>query len=170
MTEKLLRATSYAFILFAVSVATGQTAPKGPPALPGITAKDLYPRACVDCHVSYLEQKMDLRFSALLKQWTEKVDPQLLKREAASAPPGLTLKGKHPAVSAALKNIPKACLPCHGAASKTAPPFSRMMHVIHFTGGKENRFLTVFQGGCTHCHKFNTATGTWSLPSGPEKL
>ena len=169
MTEKLLGATS---LLLAVSVATGQPAPKGDQggrAIPGITAKDLFPRGCVDCHLNYVEQKMDLRFSTLLKQWTEKVEPQLVKKVAGSAPPGLTLKGKHPAVVGALKNIPAACLPCHSRASKTAPPFSTMLHTIHLSGGRDNRFLTLFQGECTHCHKLNAAAGTWSLPSGPEK-
>jgi hypothetical protein len=43
-----------------------------------------------------------------------------------------------------------------------------MMHKIHLSGGEENRFLTVYQGECTHCHKFNVPTGLWSLPSAPE--
>ncbi len=35
-----------------------------------------------------------------------------------------------------------------------------MRHVIHLAGGNENRFLTLFQGGCTHCHEFATFVAT----------
>ena len=123
----------------------------------------------MDCHLNYVEQKLDTRFSTLMKQWNEKVEPALLKKVAGSASQGVTLKGKHPTVAGALKDIPAGCLPCHGKASRMAPPFFRMLHAIHLTGGKDNHFLTLFQGECTHCHKLNTATGQWSLPSGPEK-
>jgi hypothetical protein len=180
MIEKLLRSLSCLSILLTVVAVMGQTAPKGaqggtpaglppPRAIPGITAKDQFPRACVDCHLNYPEQKMDARFSTFMKQWTQKVEPQLLAKAAASAPPGVKLKGQHPAVLGALKNIPTACLMCHGRTSTMAPPFARMLHAIHLTGGKDNHFLTVFQGECTHCHKLNAATGAWSLPSGPER-
>lgn len=166
-------------IMFAAGVAAGQAKPTGKPgggqalppprAIPGITAKDAYPRGCVDCHLNYVEQKMDVRFSTLMKQWNEKVEPALLKKVAGSAPPGLTLKGKHPVVAGALMNIPGGCLTCHGRTSKMAPPFSRILHAIHLTGGKDNFFLTLLQGECTHCHKLNAVTGQWSLPSGSEK-
>ena len=180
MMIRLLRSESLLYVLFTVVAAMGQTASKGsqagkpaglppPRAIPGITAKDQFPRACVDCHLNYTEQKLDARFSTFMKQWTQKVEPALLKKVAGSAPPGLKLKGQHPAVPGALKNIPTACLMCHGKTSTMAPPFARMLHAIHLTGGKDNHFLTVFQGECTHCHKFNAATGAWSLPSGPER-
>jgi hypothetical protein len=123
----------------------------------------------VDCHLNYVEQKMDVRISTLMKRWNEKVDPELLRKVAGSAPSGLTLKGRHPVVAEALKNMPARCLPCHGKTSKMAPPFSRMLHTIHLAGGMENPFLTLFQGECTHCHKLNVSTGQWSLPSGPER-
>lgn len=178
MLEKLLRSMAFLSILFAVVAAMSQTASKGnqagqpavlppPRAIPGIIAKDQFPRACVDCHLNYTEQKMDIRFSTLMKQWTQKVEPQLLKKVAGSAPPGFKLKGQHPATPGALKNIPTACLVCHGRTSTIASPFARMLHAIHMTGGKDNQFLTLFQGECTHCHKLNAATGAWSLPSGP---
>jgi len=142
----------------------GQTTPR---TIPGINAKDLFPKGCVDCHVHDTEKKMDLRFSTLLKQWTVNVEPELLNKVAGAAPSGLKLKGKHPSVLGALKSIPKSCLQCHGSGSKTAPAFSLMMHTIHLTGGKANRFLMLHQGECTHCHKMNAATGAWTLPSGP---
>jgi hypothetical protein len=180
MTKKLLRFAPYLSTLLAALAAMTQTPPPPKPAgapklspppraIPGITAKDEYPRPCVDCHLNYVEQKTDLRFSTLVKQWNEKVEPALLKKVTGSAPPGLTLKGKHPVAAGALRNIPAGCLPCHGSASKMAPSFARMMHAIHLTGGRDNLFLTLFQGECTHCHKLNAITGQWSLPSGPER-
>jgi len=175
MIRRLLQATSYVSILSVLSIAAAQDAQVGqhqaPPlrAIPGITAKDLYPMGCVDCHINYAEQKLDVRFSTLLKRWAEMVEPQLLDKVAGSAPPGLKLKGKHPAVPGMIRSIPAGCLTCHSRASTTAPPFSRMLHAIHLTGGKDNHFLTLFQGECTHCHKLNAATGAWSLASGPEK-
>jgi hypothetical protein len=58
---------------------------------------------------------------------------------------------------------------CHSKRSKTAPPLAALLHLVHFTGGDENHFLTIFQGECTYCHKFDTKTGVWKIPSGPEK-
>ncbi len=147
----------------------GMPAPPPPRAIPGLTAEDHFPHACVDCHLNYAEMNMDTRFSTLLKQWSEQVDPKLLAEAKASAPQGLTVTGKHPDATQALADIPNACLQCHDKAANAAPPFSRMIHRIHLTGGKENPFLTVFQGECTHCHKLDQSTGEWSIPSGPEK-
>ena len=143
--------------------------PPMPPArkIPGITAEDPFPKACVSCHVNLPERKMDVRISTLLKAWTEKVEPALLAKAQAAAPTGVTLVGKHPAASSALKDIPAGCIKCHGSASKKAPPFTHMMHTIHLTG-EGNHFLAEFQGECTHCHKLDAKTGTWSIPSGSE--
>jgi hypothetical protein len=137
--------------------------------IPGITAEDQFPHACVDCHINRPDMNMDVRLSTHMKEWNNKVDPALLAKAQECAPTGLTLKGKHPIVTDALKNIPAGCLKCHGKASTEAPPFSRMLHLIHLSGGEKNHFLTMFQGECTHCHKLNMSTGKWSLPSGPEK-
>jgi hypothetical protein len=151
-----------------VSAQGSQPSPQ-PPArkIPGINAEDKAPRACVSCHVKMPE--LDARLSTAMAQWTVKVEPQLLAKAQAAAPTGVTLKGKHPATPKSLSNIPSACLTCHGRSAKTAPPFGRLLHVIHLTGGEENHFMTRFQGECTHCHKLDRATGQWSLPSGPEK-
>ena len=148
-------------------LSTPANSQSSPRAIPGLTARDAFPAACVDCHNG--ETSGASRFSVLLKQWMVNVDPNKLARMQTFMPKGVTLKGKHPNTAASLKDIPAACLKCHGTASKIAPSMSRMVHAIHLTPGKENRFLTTFQGECTHCHKFNAKTAQWSIPSGPEK-
>lgn len=146
-------------LLVAVSAAA-QPARK----IPGITTKDAYPRACVDCHTGKAGAPPLL--SAVLKGWSEKVDAKKLARMQTFAPKGMTLKGKHP--GGPVKDIPAACIKCHGAMAKLAPQFAGMIHGIHLTGGDANPFLTTFQGECTHCHKLST-TAQWSTPSGAEK-
>ena len=135
--------------------------------IPGITAKDVYPHGCVDCHTG--KANMPAPLSADLKGWTTKVDPALVTKVQPSAPKGVTLKGKHPNVTAMVKDIPGGCLKCHAQTSKSAPPLASMMHEIHLTGGEKNPFLTTFGGHCTHCHKLDAKTGAWSLGSGAEK-
>jgi len=139
--------------------------------VPGITAADKFPGACVDCHLNYVEMNLDTRLSTLMKRWNERVGPALFARAQASVPKGTTLEGKHPQVADVARDIPAACLVCHGSAAKagSAPPFGRLMHAIHLSGGDKSPFMTVFQGECTHCHKLNTTSGEWSLPSGSEK-
>jgi hypothetical protein len=143
-----------------------------PPArkIPGITAPDTHPAGCVDCHINYVDMKLDARFSTLMKSWAAGVPPALVSHAKGAAPAGLAITGKHPAVAAgSFKNIPGSCLVCHGKASKVAPPFARMIHEIHLTGGDKNHFLTMFQGECTLCHKLDAKSGAWAIPSGPEK-
>lgn len=157
---------AFAFVLLATAPASTQTGDK-PAQIPGITAKDTFPRACVDCHVKTAGG--DMRLSVLLAAWRQSVDADLLAKAKAAGPPTATLRGKHPAAAESLTNIPDGCsAKCHKADSKLAPPMSQMMHVIHLTGGAENPFLTKFQGQCTHCHKLD-AKGDWTVPSGPEK-
>lgn len=136
--------------------------------IPGITTEDAYPRACVGCHVVYEERNLDVRLSTLLEGWTRSVEPELLEIAQSVSPPGITLEGKHPSVSFALSDIPSACMACHSKTADGAPPLGQMVHIIHLTRGEVNPFLTVFQGECTHCHKLDPVTGTWSIPSGPE--
>ncbi|KAA0255833.1 hypothetical protein FBQ97_05035 [Acidobacteria bacterium ACD] len=154
----------------AAPAAPSEGAPPLPPArkVPGITAPDTHPGGCVDCHVRYPERKADERLSVLMAGWRTKVGPELLAKSQAASPPGMKLKGKHPPLSAA-KDVPASCLRCHSPGSKSAPPFAALVHAIHLTGGEANHFLTVFQGECTLCHKLDAATGTWRMPSGPEK-
>jgi cytochrome c553 len=160
-----------AIVLSAQSQVEEKTMPGPPPArkIPAINAPDQFPGACVDCHINYVDMKMDTRFSTLMAQWSNEVDPKLLAKAQAAAPEGMTLKGKHPVVGQALKDIPKGCLVCHARGSKIAPPFAVMLHEIHLTGGDESHFMTIFQGECTHCHKLDLASGQWKIPSGPEK-
>ena len=136
--------------------------------IPGITAEDSHPRACVDCHIVYEDQNLDVRLSTLLKQWTVQVEPDLLQIAQSVSPRGVTLVGKHPSASYALSNMPSSCKACHSKTEDDEIPLGPMVHLIHLTGGESNPFLTVFQGECTHCHKLDVSTGEWSIPSGPE--
>jgi len=179
MLIRALRLILISSILALVLAASAWTQPPGdaggpprpPPArkIPGINADDKFIHACVDCHVNHTEMKMDVRLSTLMKQWNEKVDEKLLAKARASSPEGLVLKGRHPSIGDSFKNIPGDCLKCHGSTSKMAPPFAKLMHSIHLTGGDENHFMTMFQGECTHCHKLSAKTGAWSISNGPEK-
>jgi hypothetical protein len=141
----------------------------GPPrSIPGLTAPDEYPRGCVDCHVNRPDLGMDVRLSTLMQTWQAGVKPEFLEKVQAAAPEGVTLKGRHPKVSLANAELPTGCLKCHSKTSKTAPPFSRMLHRIHLTGGEKSVYLTLFKGECTDCHKLDQATGSWSLGHGTE--
>lgn len=132
-------------------------------------ATDAYPNGCVSCHVLDKAKAQDHRLSTLLKAWSAgKVDADLLAKSKAAMPSGVALKGKHPTAEDSLEDIPSSCLDCHGSDSKKAPPFTRLMHLVHLTGAK-NEFVTTFKGDCTTCHKLDVKTGEWSLPSGQEK-
>ncbi|HEX5648685.1 MAG TPA: hypothetical protein VFX69_03430 [Steroidobacteraceae bacterium] len=132
-------------------------------------AADAFPSACVSCHVVDKATGKDHRLSTALKAWTAgKVDPELLAQTKASMPAGVPVKGKHPAASDSLEDIPAACLDCHAPDSKKAPSFTRLMHLVHLTGAK-NAFATTFKGDCTACHKLDAKTGEWAVPSGAEK-
>jgi len=135
--------------------------------IPGITAEDAFPMACVSCHV-VLPDGRDVRLSSLLMGWMDEVDPILLAKAQSAAPAGLTLAGRHPEAAEALSDIPAGCLVCHGSDATLAPPFARLLHRIHLVGGEENHFLTMFKGECTYCHKLDATSGAWRIPSGPE--
>lgn len=152
------------------SAAPPAAAPAAPPMrqIPGINAEDPFPKGCVSCHINMPERGMDMRFSTLMTRWTEKAEPELVAKARATAPAGAKLNGKHPRVPMALKDVPAGCMKCHGALSKKAPPFGRLLHVIHLTGGEQNHFITEFHGECTYCHKLDATAGTWSVPSAPE--
>lgn len=136
--------------------------------IPGITTDDMFPLGCVSCHQNFIDRNMDTRISTSLVNWAETVQPGLLYKAQAASPDGVVLVGKHPSAADSLTDIPKACIDCHGGMPKKAPVFSQMVHMIHLTGGKDNHFIAIFQGECTHCHKFNPNTGKWFLPSGTE--
>lgn len=126
-----------------------------------MAAPPAYPGGCVDCHVK------EKRVSVLLSHWNGKVDAKTIAAMQAFVPKGMTLRGKHPTV--ATKDIPASCMKCHTATSKGIPPLAPLLHGIHLAKGNAGEFVKQFQGECTHCHKLNKATGTWSLPSGAEK-
>ncbi len=156
--------------LMLLTLATGhveaqEPAPPGPRAIPGITADDPFPQACVSCH-AVLPDGRDVRISTRLGVWIEGADSALVALAQSSAPAGMVLQGKHPTVAAT--DIPGGCLMCHSRTSTMAPPFARMLHRIHLTGGDQSIFLSMFQGECTYCHKLDLGTGAWSIPSGPE--
>jgi cytochrome c553 len=111
-------------------------------AIPGITAKDAFPAACVGCHIK--TPAVDARLSVMLTK----------------------TKKKHPKV--AMTNVPASCAKCHSATSKVIPPLAKMVHRIHL-GNDQGEFLAKFQGECTHCHKLDRKTGAWSIPNGAEK-
>lgn len=137
--------------------------------IPGITTDDMFPSGCVGCHLNFTDRNMDTRISTSLANWAEKVEPKLLEKAQAATPKESVLTGKHPPASASLADIPKACIACHNNMRQNAPAFSQMVHLIHLVGGQDNHYLTLFQGECTHCHKFDPNTGKWFTPSGSEK-
>jgi hypothetical protein len=157
-----VRLSLIGFFLLVAFGAGAQTARK----IPGITTKDAFPRACVDCHTG--RAGMAAPLSTIMKEWSEKIDGKRLARLQTFVPKSLMLKGKHPSVTT-IKDVPAGCMKCHAAMAKLAPPFAPVIHAIHLTGGDANSFLTTFQGECTHCHKFNVVSGQWSMPSGTEK-
>lgn len=147
--------------------AGGMPAPRQ---VPGLTSADKHPNGCVDCHIVYKDRGHDERLSVKLKAWTAgNIEPGLLAQTKASMPAGVAVKGKHPEAEDSLEDIPAACLDCHDSGSKKAPPFARLLHLVHLKGDAKNPFMSVYQGECTHCHKLNAKTGEWSLASGPEK-
>lgn len=154
------------------TAAAGQTpaAPQGKAMrqIPGLTAKDAYPNGCVDCHVNGKDG--DKRLSPLMTAWASAVPAALVEKTKASSADPSKIKGKHLAVPKVTANIPQMCLnACHKKGSTIAPSFAQLLHTIHLTGGAQNRFMTDYQGECTHCHKLDPKTGAWKMPSGAEK-
>lgn len=152
-------------IVFAISNKAISDEPRN---IPGITGVDNFPHSCVSCHKNYTDKKMDVRLSTILKEWNEKVDPKILAKVQSIAPEGVTLKGKHPFKVDADASIPEVCNKCHGKSMKTAFPLGNLLHTIHLSGGKDNTYITMFNGECTNCHKMDWKTGVWSIVNGKE--
>lgn len=156
-----------------VARADGPASADRPPpparAIPALNAPDSHAGGCVSCHIDMPEIGVDARLSTAMERWTESVGPELMAKVRGTLSTGATLKGRHPSATKSLEDIPAACIKCHSRSSKAAPPFSRMVHVIHLTGGDQNHFMTLFQGECTHCHKLDLETGEWSMPGGRQK-
>lgn len=145
--------------------------PPPPPPLrevPGLTAPDPHPNGCVDCHTNMKQYNMDVRISTLMGQWTQGVEPKLLAAAKAAAADSNKITGKHPKLSDPGKDVPHRCLMCHGKSSTMAPPFARLLHLVHLVGGESNLYVSYYQADCTHCHKLNQTTGAWSIPSATE--
>jgi hypothetical protein len=161
----------WGLILTASSQANAEEPQTTPPPrdIPGITADDMFPIGCVSCHLNFIDRNMDTRISSSLAKWAENVEQKLLEKAQAATFEGVILVGKHPSAADSLTDIPKACIECHNNMPQDAPAFSRMVHLIHLTGGKDNHYMTIFQGECTYCHKFNAGTGNWFISSGSEK-
>lgn len=141
-----------------------------PREVPGITVPDAFPQGCVDCHLRYPEQALDVRFSTLLSGWAREVEPGLMEMARSASRPGVTLVGRHPEVDAeVLSRIPRSCISCHTRRVDEAPDFPSLTHLIHLRGGGQNPFLSVFGAECTHCHKMDPDRGTWTVPSAAEK-
>lgn len=136
--------------------------------IPGITAEDPRPKACVDCHANRPDMNYDGRLSTLINSWSKKVDPEVLAKAQKTVIQGVTLTGIHPDASVAFNSIPDGCLRCH-RLRPTAPPFEAVVHLIHLTGGEKNHFITFYQGDCTNCHKLNPNNGVFVVPSNAEK-
>jgi len=133
--------------------------------VPGLQAADATPNACVDCHVQRGE--VDMRLSTRVAALGMGAPEELMAKARAAAPAGQELGGWHPALRPeAYANLPGACLRCHHEESKMAPPFARLIHLIHLT---ENSFTQQAGGGCGSCHKLDAATGQWAIPSGAER-
>jgi mono/diheme cytochrome c family protein len=149
----------------------GQTAPAeladAVRMIPGVTGEDPFPRGCVDCHAPRGGPRLAAPLSALMRQWYEAIPPGL-QLAGGSAPAGMRPEGRHPRSERALRDIPAGCLTCHGPNSRRATAFGPLVHIIHLRGGIQNRYLSDFGGECTYCHKLDTATGQWRVPSAPE--
>ena len=138
------------------------------PAIPGLTVEDRFPGACVDCHIVVPDGGMDERLSTRLRGMSEQVDPTMLARVRAVLPASTRIMGRHPRLANPIfQNIPANCFTCH--RQMTLPQLGPMLHAIHLTGASGNRYVTLFGGQCTNCHKFNAINGRWSIPSGAEK-
>ncbi len=155
--------------IYGVSAIHGQEQSKPAlPDIPGITTEDRTPRGCVDCHKNHPERNYDGRLTSVLKRWENGVRPEHFQKAKAAMPPTAALKGRHPAVQSFIEVIPDDCLMCHWSGAKVVPPFSKILHTIHLTGGRENHLITNLKGQCTHCHKLDETTGTWRMGSGLE--
>ena len=138
--------------------------------IPGITSEDRFPGGCVDCHVKMPDRSMDVRLSAQMRPWYREVDRRVLDRLEPMQPRGAARVGPHPVLQPdVFRDVPASCRACHVSGADAAPSLGPMLHLLHLTGGRENHFMTLFGGECTHCHKLDPGTGRLSLPSGPEK-
>ena len=110
-------------------------------ALPGVTVDDDHPNGCVDCHVK-VDEERDHRLNVGVKQFE-----------------------KHPPIDKMVKKVPGDCMKCHKESSK-AGAMSDVLHKAHFSKGKENHFVSHYNGECLNCHSIDLATGVMGVKSG----
>lgn len=159
--------TLFVAIIFITSVINVMTEePPKPRSMPGINAPDQFKNGCVSCHKNYPEMKYDGRLSTILTAWSEATEPKILAKVQA-IDPTITLKGKHSFKPNSETSIPEACNKCHGKM-KNAFPLFQIVHAIHLSNDKDNHYLNMYQGECTHCHKLDPVKGTWSIINGKE--
>jgi cytochrome c553 len=122
------------------------------PAIPGITAPDEKPNGCVSCHRERPDIGRDFRLSTYIHEWATEGAEEEIMELAEAAWPEASLSGKHPDVSSmvATQELPTFCLTCHRDGGDK--PLYRFLHLVHFTGGEENHFITSYGGFCTQCH------------------
>ena len=137
--------------------------------IPGLTADDLFPRGCVDCHIDMPQIKQDERLSSVMSSWDRQVPPELVEKARSIARDGEAIKGRHPLSVEMFQDIPENCQRCHKKGPGSVVPLGPLIHLIHLSGGQNNHYFTIFQGHCTHCHKFDLNTGIFNLPSAQEQ-
>lgn len=111
--------------------------------LPGVTAKDPFPKGCVSCHIK-----------------TPKGDERRLSADIRK------VKG-HPDVSQMMKVIPKDCAMCHKGGPKPAP-INTAIHKAHYSKQSASLFVKQFGGSCLACHAMDAKTGAVTVKSGPK--
>jgi len=152
----------------ALAQEVGSAEPPGTRSIPGLTGADTHSEACVSCHIRMDDIGLDARLSTALGDWQREVPQKVMEiAEGLMASPDVLMK-RHPPVALPLEAVPSSCINCHNAVP-TAPPFVPLVHLLHYRGGENNHFLSVFGGECTLCHKLDRATGIWQVPSGSEK-
>lgn len=151
------------------AVASGPEDPAPPAAeIPGLTVPDRFPKGCVDCHIDMPQINQDERLSSIMAPWVERVPPEILEKTINAAGSDAPIKGRHPLTTDMFRSVPGSCLACHEKGPGAVVPLAPLIHLIHLSAREDNHFLTIFQGHCTHCHKFDPVTGLAHVPSAPE--
>jgi hypothetical protein len=108
---------------------------------PGAAVGDDNSQGCVDCHVQK-QGTTDLRLGPLLDQI-----------------------GHGPVERS--RNIPRDCIRCHRSSDvEELPPFSDLIHSIHYDVPKTNTFVTKNGGDCRECHAMDADEGKATVKGG----
>ena len=102
--------------------------------MPATVSADEYPEGCVSCHVERTG-KTDMRLSSLLAQ----VGHTSVER---------------------VRQVPRDCFRCHRPdEGSDDPPFSALIHEIHYDVPTVNTFVTLYEGDCRQCHSMDAEEG-----------